>query len=72
MTSNGTVTLGDITDTITMLDIACDRCERRGRLRVAGLIAPAHNRVPSCAKAPSHPVQSFWARPFDDCDPSRR
>src|SRR5687767_14490726 len=39
MISNGTVTLGNITDTITMLDVACDRCERRGRLRVAGLIA---------------------------------
>jgi hypothetical protein len=32
MTSNDAVTLGDITDTITMLEVAC---ERRGRLRVA-------------------------------------
>ena len=38
MTSNGAVTLGDITDTITMLEVACD-CERRGRLRVTRLIA---------------------------------
>jgi hypothetical protein len=36
MTSNGAVTLGDITDTITMLEVAC---ERRGRLRVTRLIA---------------------------------
>ena len=36
MTSNGAVTLGDITGKITMLEVAC---ERRGRLRVVGLIA---------------------------------
>ncbi len=38
MTSNGAVTLGDIIDTITLLEVACSRCERRGRLRVARLI----------------------------------
>ncbi len=32
------VTLNDIADKITMLEIACRRCERRGRLRVARLI----------------------------------
>jgi hypothetical protein len=36
MTSNGAVTLSDIIDTIMMLEVAC---ERRGRLRVAQLIA---------------------------------
>jgi hypothetical protein len=35
----GAVTLGDISGKITMLEIACSRCERRGRYRVARLIA---------------------------------
>ena len=39
MTSDGAVTLGGIIDTITMIEVACDRCERRGRLRVTRLIA---------------------------------
>ena len=38
MSSSGAVTLGEIAGKITMLEIACDRCERRGRLRVARLI----------------------------------
>jgi hypothetical protein len=33
------VTLGDLAGKITMLEIACRRCERRGRLRIAQLIA---------------------------------
>ena len=32
------ITLGDLAGTITMLEVACRRCERRGRLRVARLI----------------------------------
>ena len=36
--SAGAVTLGDIAGRITVLDVACDRCERRGRFRVAKLI----------------------------------
>jgi len=32
------VTLGDVARRITMLAIACRRCERRGRLRVDRLI----------------------------------
>ena len=31
--------LGDIADKITLLEIACRHCDRRGRLRVAKLIA---------------------------------
>jgi hypothetical protein len=34
----GAVTLGDIAGRITMLEVACDRCERRGRYRVARLM----------------------------------
>lgn len=36
--SSGAVTLGDIAGRLTMLDVACSRCERRGRLSVARLI----------------------------------
>ena len=35
---NGSVQLADITEELTMLEIACSRCERRGRLAVAQLI----------------------------------
>ena len=35
---HGAVTLGDIAGRITMLEVACSRCERRGRYRVARLI----------------------------------
>ena len=34
----GSVTLGDLADQIAMLEIACSRCERRGRLQVDRLI----------------------------------
>jgi hypothetical protein len=37
--TSGAVTLGDIAGRITILEIACARCERRGRLRVAKLLA---------------------------------
>ena len=32
------VTLGDLIDRIAMLEVACSRCERRGRLQVDRLI----------------------------------
>jgi hypothetical protein len=32
------ITLGDLAGTITMLEIACRQCERRGQLSVARLI----------------------------------
>jgi hypothetical protein len=38
MSSSGAVTLGGIADKITMLEVACSRCERHGRLSVARLI----------------------------------
>lgn len=37
-TVKGAVTLGDIAGRIAMLEVACTRCERRGRYRVAWLI----------------------------------
>ena len=38
MSSSGAVTLGGIADRINMLEVACSKCERRGRLSVARLI----------------------------------
>ena len=38
MNSSGAVTLGEIAGKITMLEVACSRCHRRGRLRVARLL----------------------------------
>jgi hypothetical protein len=35
---DGAVMLGDIAGKITMLEVTCSRCERRGRLRVTKLI----------------------------------
>ena len=35
---HGSVTLGDLLDRIAMLEVACSRCERRGRLQVDRLI----------------------------------
>jgi hypothetical protein len=37
---NGTITLGEMQARgMTMLEVACDKCGRRGRLRIARLIA---------------------------------
>jgi hypothetical protein len=38
MSSSGAITLGEITDRLPMLEVACSRCGRHGRLRVARLI----------------------------------
>jgi hypothetical protein len=38
MSSSGAITLGEIADRLPMLEVACSRCERHGRLRVARLI----------------------------------
>ena len=38
--ANGVITLGEMRATgMTMLEVACRRCERRGRLRIERLIA---------------------------------
>jgi hypothetical protein len=38
--ANGVITLGEMRDRgMTMLDVACDRCPRYGRLSIARLIA---------------------------------
>ena len=39
MSNSGAVTLGDVVGKLAMLDVACSKCDRRGRLSVAKLIA---------------------------------
>jgi thymidine kinase len=38
LSTSGAVTLGGIADKITMLEVACSRCGRHGRLSVARVI----------------------------------
>jgi len=38
MRSSGSVSLGEIAGKLTMLEVACSKCERHGRLSVAELI----------------------------------
>jgi len=38
MSSRGSITIGELQGKLTMLDIACHRCERRGRVSLARLI----------------------------------
>ena len=39
MSNSGAVTLGDVAGKLAMLDVACSKCERLGRLSIAKLIA---------------------------------
>jgi len=39
MSNSGAVTLGDIADRLLVLEVACSKCDRCGRLSVAKLIA---------------------------------
>jgi hypothetical protein len=39
MSNSGAVTFGDLAGKLVMLDVACSKCDRRGRLSVAKLIA---------------------------------
>ena len=36
--SNNAITLGDLNGHVAMLEVACRKCDRRGRYRIAGLI----------------------------------
>lgn len=36
---SGTITLGAVAAHLTMLEVSCNRCDRRGRLRIEDLIA---------------------------------
>src|SRR5438046_6255973 len=38
MSSRGSITLGELQGKLTMLDVACRRCERSGRVSLARLI----------------------------------
>ena len=36
--TGGTISLGEIAARLTMVEVACNRCDRRGRLNVARLV----------------------------------
>ena len=38
MSARGSITLGELEGKLTMLDVACRRCERRGRVSLSRLI----------------------------------
>ena len=38
MSNRGSITLGELQGKLDLLDIACHRCERRGRISLARLI----------------------------------
>ena len=64
--SSAAVTLGDVAGKLTMLDVACSKCDRRGRLSIAKLIAEhgADMRLPDlreilagdCPRPAQHPL----------------
>jgi hypothetical protein len=43
--SSGSISRGDLRGKLTMLEIACRRCDRRGRLRIDRLIAEHGERA---------------------------
>ena len=38
MSNSSAITLGEVADRLPMLDVACSKCDRRGRLNVAKLV----------------------------------
>jgi hypothetical protein len=46
MSSDGTVRLGTLRGRLVMLEVACSRCERRGRLRLDRLLAEHGPEMP--------------------------
>ena len=59
--AGGVITLGRAKG-MTMLEVACRRCERRGRLRIGRLIAEAwHWRAPDCPRM-QDPSVSLYER----------
>ena len=65
------VTLGDLVGKITMLEVACRRCERRGRLRLSRLIEQhGHMRLilpRDCPKAEAPSVGERCSIYFRSC-----
>ena len=62
MANRGSITLGELRGKLDLLDIACHRCERRGRVSLAGLIEEhgADTGLPD-----------LWERLAGDCQHAR-
>jgi hypothetical protein len=65
MSSSGAVTLGDITN-LRMLEVACSRCDRHGRLSVAKLIGEhgAEAKITNLRQIISADYPRLLLRPF--------
>jgi len=44
--SRNVITVGEVTDRLPILEVACNRCDRRGRLRTARLLAEHGRDLP--------------------------
>ena len=66
MSSRGSITIGELQGKLTMLDIACHRCERRGRVSLARLIEEhgADTGLPDLWEASRAIVSMHAQRPF--------
>jgi len=53
MSSRGSITIGELQGKLTMLEVACHRCERRGRVSLSRLIEEhgAAMGCPICGRA---------------------
>jgi hypothetical protein len=71
MSNSGAVTLGEIASRLLMLEVACSRCERRGRLSVARLIeqhgADAKLPEPRAVLAVDCPHRGATAAVYERC-----
>ena len=69
--SSGAVTLGEIAGRLHMLEVACSRCDRRGRLNVARLIeqhgADAKLPEPRAVLAVDCPHRGATAAVYERC-----
>src|ERR1700693_5839133 len=72
MSSSGAVTLGEIVGELRMLEVACSRCERHGRLSVAKLIERHGRGFGRSNVARNLPLTQRGAQPRSDDEPARR
>ena len=68
MSNSGAVTFGDLAGKLVMLDVACSKCDRRGRLSVAKLIAEhgAEMRLPDLREILAGDCPWLRAASFND------
>ena len=72
MSARGSITLGELQGKLTMLDIACHRCERHGRVSLSRLIEEhgADTGLPDLWEASRAIVSMHTQRPSTTAAPS--